>query len=191
MSPAVAASLGGKNGKTAGTIFATVRMPVGAGSLDLPPPLSKRPSLRALRKFPVPRPFAPAKSLVLIFPPTGPSIWRMSAGPHADSLRRGCSKSRKTTRSSMPRPPKDPSGCAFRAERPHILAWCDQRENQWSEQVGTPLPCRFESCFMPPFLNRRMVAAEQDFGNFPAFVFGGARVVRMVEYAGGKRILLG
>ena len=44
---------------------------------------------------------------------------------------------------------------------------------------------------MPPFLNRRMVAAEQDFGDLPAFVFGGAGVVRMVEDPGGKRILLG
>ena len=44
---------------------------------------------------------------------------------------------------------------------------------------------------MPPFLNGRMVAAEQDFRNLPAFVFGGASVVGVVEYACGKRILLG
>lgn len=96
--------------------FATVLMPAGAGSRDLPPPPLKRLSLAALRKFLAPRPSAPAKSPVLIFPPTGPSAWRMSVAPQGGSLPRGCLKSRKTTSSSIPRPPRAPSGCAFLAE---------------------------------------------------------------------------
>jgi hypothetical protein len=105
-------------------IFATVPMPVGAENPDLPHLPSKMPFLLALRKSLATHPSAPAKSPVLIFPPTGPSVWRMFAGPHGVSLRRGCSKSHKTTRSSMPRPPRDPYGCAFRAERSHMPAWC-------------------------------------------------------------------
>ncbi len=105
-------------------IFATVRMPVGAENPDLLPLPSKMRSSLVLRKCLATHPSAPAKSPVLIFPPTGPSAWRMFAGPHDVSLPGVCSKSRKTTRSSMPRLPRDPSGCAFRAERSHVPTWC-------------------------------------------------------------------
>lgn len=52
------------------------------------------------------------------------------------------------------------------------------------EQVRPPLSCGFEGGFLAPFFDGCMVAAEEDFGDFPAFVIGGAGVMGVVEDAG-------
>ncbi len=137
---------------------------------------------------------ARAKSPALISRTTGASTWRTSAVPHADSSPRTSFKLPKTTKSLIPQPPKGPFVCDCLGKRSALqqstLRWRTISENRaltlplaFVEQVRASFSCGFEGGFVPPFFDGRMVAAEEDFGDFPALVIGGAGVVGVVEDA--------
>jgi len=159
-----------------------------------PPRHSSPPYLPASPRCRAHPPSARAKSHAIIFPTTGANTWRTSAVLHADSSPRTSSKLPKTAKSLIPPPPKGRSVCDCPGNRSAL----QQSTLRWRaiagdraltlplalvEQVRASFSRGFEGGFVTPFFDGRMVAAEEDFGDFPALVFGGAGVVGVVEDA--------
>ena len=159
-----------------------------------PPRHSSPPYSPAWPRCPAHPHSAQAKSHAPIPRTTGASTWRTSAVPHADSSPRTSFKLPKTTKSLIPQPPKGPFVCDCLGKRSAL----QQSTLRWRaiagdraltlplalvEQVRASFSCGFEGGFVPPFFDGRMVAAEEDFGDFPTLVIGGAGVVGVVEDA--------
>ena len=160
-----------------------------------PPRYSSPPYSPAWPRCPAHPLCARAKSHAPIPRTTGVKTWKISAVPHADSSPRTSFKLHKTTKSLIPPPPKGRSVCDCPGKRSALqqstLRWRAIAEDRaltlhlvFVEQVRAFFSCGFEGGFVPPFFDGRMVAAEEDFGDFPALVIGGAGVVGVVEDAG-------
>jgi hypothetical protein len=160
-----------------------------------PPRHSSPPYSPAWPRCPAHPHSARAKSHAPIPRTTGVKTWKTSAVPHADSSPRTSSKLPKTTKSLIPQPPKGRSVCDCPGKRSALqhsaLRWREIAGDRvlalllvLVEQVRASFSRGFEGGFVPPFFDGRMVAAEEDFGDFPALVIGGAGVVGVVEDAG-------